>query len=644
MPPSPEIRTRGLCVGQNGRREQDVVDVLHALLDIDTVDTFRPNFLRRLLHYSKVTGRFPKALLVEDVVVVESSTAMTSGASSDVWRGVLRDQPVAMKVLRTTRRPEDSLRKYTKEAVIWSQLHHPNVLPFYGIYCFPHAGPHSGRMALLSPWLDAGNVVDYLRHRADVDKELLVLDIAHGLHYLHSFQPAIVHGGLKRSNIMINSAGRACLAGFGLSKPINSSPGDEVYSSGNLTAPELLFGELVQEDRPTSASRPVPSKTIESDVYAFGCVCFEIYMGKPRFWDYHIMARLLAVRNNDRCPKPSDMSDKLWESVEACWSTLPQNRPTMAQFIQSFAQGSGGNDDPESRSCDFRFKRVWDGRPNPRATFDFRQMSVGQQATDSLESGHSLPIPTVGSLEAATPGLSFNEDDIIIAVMGPTGTGKSTFINDALSAAVAPVGHGVSACTTGINVYGCRHPVFSNRRVFLVDTPGFGVGNSDEKTLENLGRWLSDTYKSKISLSGVLYFMSIGEMRMNGRDLGNMNVFQKLCGSDAFKNVAIITTGWEEVDWAGAIERERSLKTEFLKDFLAGGGHIQRYRRVESILRNAWDIVDRFDEDKRPLLIQEEMVTKKLPFWGTSAFKAVRKFKAISKKRRNSTQEPSSNP
>jgi hypothetical protein len=62
-----------------------------------------------------------------------------------------------------------------------------------------------------------------------------------------------------------------------------------------------------------------------------------------------------------------------------------------------------------------------------------------------------------------------------------------------MGAYVATVGHGVTACTTAIDVYGCEHPVFSKRRVFLVDTPGFGVGRSDEKTLENLARWLSAT-------------------------------------------------------------------------------------------------------------------------------------------------------
>jgi Protein tyrosine and serine/threonine kinase len=88
------------------------------------------------------------------------------------------------------------------------------------------------------------------------------------------------------------------------------------------------------------------------------------------------MARLLAVRDNTRCPKPADMSTKLWECVEACWSTLPQDRPTMAQFVQSFAVASDADEDHGYDLCDdYSDLHTWDGRPNPRMPFDLFQMS-----------------------------------------------------------------------------------------------------------------------------------------------------------------------------------------------------------------------------------------------------------------------------
>ncbi|KAH6890138.1 kinase-like domain-containing protein, partial [Coprinopsis sp. MPI-PUGE-AT-0042] len=652
------------------------------LLDIDALMHFRSIFLQGLLQVAETTGRVPGALVHNDAVIVESATAITSGAFGDIWRGVLYGQPVAMKVLRTTKRPDDILRSHSREAIVWSRLRHPNVLPFYGIYCWtPHPSTPQ-RMALLSPWLEAGNIVGYLRHHADVDKESMVLDIAQGLHYLHSFQPAIVHGNLKGNNILINSAGRTCIADFGLSKLINGSssgPSGGLYGRELYTAPELLFWEHDQGDRAESGPSHPPSATIESDVYAFGCVCYEIFIGKPRFFDLPIMARLLSVRNNTKCPKPSHMSNTLWKNVKACWSTLPQERPTMAHFVQSLVLAQENNNKSVAGDgfCDTKSKVHC--HPNPHAPFNFLPLrskcrhtsvypfhllcKVTVQAADSFSTANTitavgpstvhsptstvvpptyLMIPQPTLVVTTTPNFSFNQGDIIIAVMGPTGTGKSTFINDVMGTPVAAVGHGVSSCTSNIGVYGCEHIAFSNRRVFLVDTPGFGVGTSDERHWKALLDGFSKrTYSREISLSAVLYFMSIGEVRLSGRDLGNINVFQKLCGHAAFKNVAVITTGWEEVGEVAAAEREKSLKTEFLKEFLDGGGRCQRYRRTNSMMRNAWDIVDMFDGDKRPLLIQDEMVNKRLSLWRTSAFKAISKLRSLLRSIRVEGQGPS---
>ena len=52
------------------------------------------------------------------------------------------------------------LQRCSREAIVWSQLTHPNVLPFYGIY---HLGDASGRIGLVSPWMGNGNLPEYLK-------------------------------------------------------------------------------------------------------------------------------------------------------------------------------------------------------------------------------------------------------------------------------------------------------------------------------------------------------------------------------------------------------------------------------------------------------------------------------------------------
>ncbi|KAF5355815.1 hypothetical protein D9756_003687 [Leucocoprinus leucothites] len=81
---------------------------------------------------------------------------------------------------------------FVKEAMLWGQLHHPNIAPFYGIY---HLDESRGRICLVSPWMERGSLIDYLNANPLVTRMPFVLDIAQGLDYLHNEN--IVHGDLK---------------------------------------------------------------------------------------------------------------------------------------------------------------------------------------------------------------------------------------------------------------------------------------------------------------------------------------------------------------------------------------------------------------------------------------------------------------
>jgi serine/threonine protein kinase len=114
-----------------------------------------------------------------------------------------------------------------------------------------------------------------------------VTDIAQGLAYLHNLKPAIVHGDLKgvgptrchillksdlfQVNILITPSFRASLADFGLatvkdSKAIPLTATSSIREAGTLRwqAPELF-----SEDQSVTTTR--------TDVYAFGCVCYEVF-------------------------------------------------------------------------------------------------------------------------------------------------------------------------------------------------------------------------------------------------------------------------------------------------------------------------------------------------------------------------------
>lgn len=62
------------------------------------------------------------------------------------------------------------VQEFSQEVLVWSQLEHPNVLPFLGINMdlFP------GRHCLVSPWCNHGSVINYLLLHPEVDKMQIV--------------------------------------------------------------------------------------------------------------------------------------------------------------------------------------------------------------------------------------------------------------------------------------------------------------------------------------------------------------------------------------------------------------------------------------------------------------------------------------
>lgn len=52
--------------------------------------------------------------------------------------------------------------------VLWKQLHHKNLLPFYGAYMTDR------RFGMVAPWLEKGNIIDFTRKRPEVNRLCLV--------------------------------------------------------------------------------------------------------------------------------------------------------------------------------------------------------------------------------------------------------------------------------------------------------------------------------------------------------------------------------------------------------------------------------------------------------------------------------------
>ncbi|KAF8064848.1 kinase-like domain-containing protein [Lyophyllum atratum] len=260
---------------------------------------------------------------------------IAAGGFADIYKGVFQGQAVCLKALRVhqSTKMDDFIKNFSREAILWGQLSHPNVLPIYGLYRL------RTRVCLVPPWMEFGDITRYLEYRPDACRLPLALDITEGLRYLHS--NGIVHGDLKGPDILVSNAGVACLADFGISSISDSAiPAWTSHSSiasrgGSIRwhAPELFDTETDE----------VVKNNVQSDTYALACVFYEVLTGTVPFDSTQLDTVVaLKVMSGARPTRPSESSvcwkdwrltETIWSLMQDCWTEIPSERPALDQII-----------------------------------------------------------------------------------------------------------------------------------------------------------------------------------------------------------------------------------------------------------------------------------------------------------------------
>ncbi|KAF4437994.1 hypothetical protein FACUT_5260 [Fusarium acutatum] len=198
--------------------------------------------------------------------------------------------------------------------------------------------------------------------------------------------------------------------------------------------------------------------------------------------------------------------------------------------------------------------------------------------------------------------------DILIAIMGMTGSGKSTFIS-LCNGQDVPVGHDLQACTQHVTAYQCKWSDTSD--IYLLDTPGFDdTIRSDTEVLKEIALSLAKTYQDNVKLSGILYLHRITDRRMGGSAQKNLMMFRKLCGKDSLKNVILVTTMWEGEDAATGEKREQELIATdgFWGTLVEEGAQVNRHNNTRS---SAMSLLRTVAKNNRVTIsIQKEMVSE----------------------------------
>jgi tRNA A-37 threonylcarbamoyl transferase component Bud32 len=189
------------------------------------------------------------------------------GGSSQVYLAYDEQlhRDVAVKVLDPQAASDSNLRKlFVREAQALAKVSHPNVVAVYDV------GEVDGLPYIVMEHLPGRS----LKQKIDQDGPLAVgeaarlgTEIAHGLAFAHS--RGIVHADMKPSNVLLDEAGHAKIADFGIArKPEEEATTPQLVATAMYVAPERIEGKGV---------------TPATDIYGLGLVLYEMLVGRPPF-------------------------------------------------------------------------------------------------------------------------------------------------------------------------------------------------------------------------------------------------------------------------------------------------------------------------------------------------------------------------
>ncbi|KAJ7697232.1 kinase-like domain-containing protein [Mycena rosella] len=261
-----------------GDAAQSLLDIVQDTLDNALLQTREDTSkARRLIgKLAKKCDKLPSSLIIFGVTQRDEHPSFCGGFG-DVFKAMYQGKPVALKHMRMfqSTNQRDMRRKFCSEALVWQRLSHLYIVPLIGIdtESFPSS------LCMVSPWMKNGTIIKYLSGVGKVSRQStvnrLIREIAQGLAFLHDQK--IVHGDLRGSNILVDDDGHACLTDFGLTVLSDATTTQTPNGAGSVAwmAPEML--------NPTAFGLPNPARTAASDIYAFGCVCLELFTGFPPF-------------------------------------------------------------------------------------------------------------------------------------------------------------------------------------------------------------------------------------------------------------------------------------------------------------------------------------------------------------------------
>jgi serine/threonine-protein kinase len=242
------------------------------------------------------------------------------------------DRSVALKVLKPELAAVVGAERFLAEIKTTANLQHPNILPLFD------SGQADGLLFYVMPYVEGETLRDRLdrEHQLPVDEAVrIATHVAQALDYAH--RHGVIHRDIKPANILLHD-GQPVVSDFGIALAVTTGGAGRLTETGlSLGTPHYMSPEQATGDVSVGPA---------TDVYALGCVLYEMLVGEPPYTGSTpqailgkiIQAKPVAV-TEVRATVPRNVSAAIRKALEK----VPADRFATASALlrRSAMRGSG---------------------------------------------------------------------------------------------------------------------------------------------------------------------------------------------------------------------------------------------------------------------------------------------------------------
>jgi hypothetical protein len=235
---------------------------------------------------SEVTGRLAKAL--SERYRVERELGVGGMATVFLAHDLKHERDVALKVLHPELAAVLGAERFLAEIKVTAKLQHPHILPLLD------SGEADGLLFYVMPVVDGEALRAKLQRETQLpidDAVRITKEVASALDYAH--RHGVIHRDIKPENILLHD-GRAVVTDFGIALAVTAAGGARLTQTGlSLGTPQYMAPEQAMGEKAVDA---------RADVYALGCVLYEMLAGQAPFTGPTAQAIVAQVLTTDALP------------------------------------------------------------------------------------------------------------------------------------------------------------------------------------------------------------------------------------------------------------------------------------------------------------------------------------------------------